>query len=115
MGLTPRQPNRWEFGYMVPEHSCAYKSTTCSDVYSSGICSWRWHVEEAYRAREVLCRGDSDGVCPLLWKDGRILDAMDKRLGNSYVVEEAELVLKMGMLCSQAVPELRPSMPQFVG
>nr|VVW61192.1 unnamed protein product [Nymphaea colorata] len=39
-----------------------------------------------------------------LWKDGRILDAIDKRLGNSYVVEEAELVLKMGMLCSQAVP-----------
>ncbi|XP_031489601.1 L-type lectin-domain containing receptor kinase SIT2-like [Nymphaea colorata] len=48
-----------------------------------------------------------------MWKGGRILDAMDKRLGTSFVVEEAELVLKLGLLCSQSAPESRPNMRQL--
>ncbi|XP_031472584.1 L-type lectin-domain containing receptor kinase IV.3, partial [Nymphaea colorata] len=36
---------------------------------------------------------------------GQTLDAMDKKLENCYVVEEGELVLKLGVLCSQTAPE----------
>ncbi|XP_049934587.1 putative L-type lectin-domain containing receptor kinase V.1 [Nymphaea colorata] len=73
----------WSFGYMALELSHTYKSMTSSDVYSYGA---------------------------LLLKGGQTLDAMDKKLENCYVVEEGELVLKLGMLCSQTAPESRPNM-----
>ncbi|CAL5423094.1 unnamed protein product [Camellia sinensis] len=41
---------------------------------------------------------------------GNILEAIDQSLGTEYVVEEAELVLKLGLLCSHAVAAARPSM-----
>ncbi|KAL7169210.1 hypothetical protein ACSBR2_034283 [Camellia fascicularis] len=42
--------------------------------------------------------------------EGNILEAIDQSLGTEYVVEEAELVLKLGLLCSHAVAAARPSM-----
>ena len=38
------------------------------------------------------------------WRRGAILDASDPRLEGNYVVEEMELVLKLGLLCSHTVP-----------
>ncbi|KAI7997691.1 L-type lectin-domain containing receptor kinase V.9 [Camellia lanceoleosa] len=37
-------------------------------------------------------------------------EAIDQSLGTEYVVEEAELVLKLGLLCSHAMAAARPSM-----
>ncbi|KAH7841349.1 hypothetical protein Vadar_028656 [Vaccinium darrowii] len=45
---------------------------------------------------------------------GNILEAIDKKLGTEYVVEEAELVLKLGLLCSHAIAAARPSMTTVV-
>jgi len=45
---------------------------------------------------------------------GAILDTSDPRLEGNYVVEEMELVLKLGLLCSHAKPAARPSMKQVV-
>ncbi|KAI7996833.1 L-type lectin-domain containing receptor kinase V.9 [Camellia lanceoleosa] len=41
---------------------------------------------------------------------GNILEAIDQSLGTEYVIEEAELVLKLGLLCSHAVAAARSSM-----
>jgi hypothetical protein len=35
-------------------------------------------------------------------------------LGGNYVVEEMVLVLKLGLLCSYAIPTARPSMKQVM-
>ncbi|CBI25439.3 unnamed protein product, partial [Vitis vinifera] len=43
---------------------------------------------------------------------GHILEAADPKLGNSYVKEEIELVLKVGLLCSHPEPQARPNMQQ---
>ncbi|RVX03064.1 L-type lectin-domain containing receptor kinase IV.2 [Vitis vinifera] len=43
---------------------------------------------------------------------GHILEAADPKLGNSYVKEEIELVLKLGLLCSHPEPQARPNMQQ---
>ncbi len=43
-----------------------------------------------------------------------ILNASDPRLEGNYVVEEMELILKLGLLCSQSTPEARPSMRQVM-
>ena len=48
------------------------------------------------------------------WRKGAILDATDPRLENNYVVEEMELVLKLGLLCSHSSPAIRPSMRQVM-
>ncbi|XP_031505894.1 L-type lectin-domain containing receptor kinase IV.2 [Nymphaea colorata] len=102
------------FGYMASEFSRTWKSSTSANVYSYGALL----LEVAYRRRPIELERHCEEMVLVelvhsLWKDGRILDAMDKRLGNSYVVEEAELVLKLGVLCSQAAPESRPNMRQL--
>ncbi|XP_031489794.1 L-type lectin-domain containing receptor kinase SIT2-like [Nymphaea colorata] len=102
------------FGYMAPELSRTYKSTTSSDVYSYGallleVACGRRPFEPGRPSEEIILVELVDS----LWKGGRILDAMDKKLENCYVVEEAELVLKLGVLCSQNAPESRPSMRQL--
>ncbi|KAK7813530.1 putative l-type lectin-domain containing receptor kinase v.2 [Quercus suber] len=48
------------------------------------------------------------------WRKGAILDASDAKLEGNYVVEEMELVLKLGLLCSNSTPAVRPSMRQVM-
>ena len=48
------------------------------------------------------------------WRKGSIIDASDPRLEGNYVVEEMELVLKLGLLCSHSSPATRPSMRQVM-
>ncbi|KAK9920304.1 hypothetical protein M0R45_028862 [Rubus argutus] len=47
-------------------------------------------------------------------KFGNILEARDQKLGTDFVVEEVELVLKLGLLCSRSQPTARPSMRQVM-
>nr|CAD1819544.1 unnamed protein product [Ananas comosus var. bracteatus] len=44
------------------------------------------------------------------WREGSILDTVDAGLGGEYAREEAEMVLKLGLMCSHPHPEARPSM-----
>jgi len=46
------------------------------------------------------------------WKRGKILNASDPKLEGSYVSEEMDLVLKLGMLCAHPEAEARPTMRQ---
>nr|GMC91865.1 L-type lectin-domain containing receptor kinase IV.1-like [Ipomoea batatas] len=48
------------------------------------------------------------------WSRGEILQAIDPKLGLNYVTKEANLVLKLGLLCSLLDPTSRPSMQQVV-
>ncbi|CAN6471588.1 unnamed protein product [Victoria cruziana] len=101
-------------GYMAPELSRTGKSTTSSDVYSYGVLL----LEVACGRRPIDVHGPCEETILVefvhsAWKGGQILDAIDKQLGNTYVAEEAELVLKLGMLCSQTTPESRPKMRQI--
>lgn len=48
------------------------------------------------------------------WSRGAILETTDPNLGTEYKKEEMELVLKVGLLCSCAIPRARPNMRQVV-
>ncbi|KAG5566956.1 hypothetical protein RHGRI_002495 [Rhododendron griersonianum] len=48
------------------------------------------------------------------WKEGAILETSDPRLGGDYLEEEMELVLKLGLLCSNSDAATRPSMWQVM-
>lgn len=100
-------------GYIAPECFHTGKATRQSDVYGFGavllevVCGQRpWTKTEGY---QFLV----DWVWSL-FREGRVLEAVDKRLGNEYVVEEAERILKLGLACSHPIASERPKMQSIV-
>ncbi|RZS24935.1 hypothetical protein BHM03_00058072 [Ensete ventricosum] len=102
-------------GYLAPELVRTGKATTITDVFAFGVfllevACGRRPVDSAASGEELILL---DWVVEN-WRQGSILATRDPRLGEEYVVEEMELVLKLGLLCSHPLPEGRPSMRQVV-
>ncbi|XP_077238956.1 L-type lectin-domain containing receptor kinase IV.1-like [Tasmannia lanceolata] len=102
-------------GYMAPELSRTGKATTSTDVFSFGafileVACGRRPIDPRVSAEELVLV-DWVSEC---WRRGIILETSDPNLGNGYVVEEMELVLKLGLLCSHPVSSTRPSMRQVL-
>ena len=92
-------------GYLAPEIIRTRRATTCTDVFSFGA----FMLEVACGRRPVGLQGLTEDIVLVdwvfeCWRRGAILDASDPRLEGNYVVEEMELVLKLGLLCSHSVP-----------
>ncbi|KAG5534436.1 hypothetical protein RHGRI_022535 [Rhododendron griersonianum] len=98
-------------GYIAPECFLAGKATQQSDVYSFGVL-----------LLEIVC-GLRPGTvidefyCLVNWvrflhREGRILDAVEERLGDEYVVEEAKKVLVLA--CSHPIASERPKTQAIV-
>jgi serine/threonine protein kinase len=104
-------------GYLAPELTRTGRATTCSDVFAFGAfmlevaCGRRPIEVPALGLPERMILVDWVSEC---WRSGAIVDASDCRLGGNYVVEEMVLVLKLGLLCSHAIPAARPSMKQVM-
>uniref|UniRef100_A0A2N9IQ15 non-specific serine/threonine protein kinase n=1 Tax=Fagus sylvatica TaxID=28930 RepID=A0A2N9IQ15_FAGSY len=102
-------------GYLAPELTRTGRATTCTDVFSFGA----FMLEVACGRRPIEPHGLPEEVILVdwvfgCWRTGAILDASDPRLEGNYVVEEMELVLKLGLLCSHSTPAARPSMRQVM-
>ncbi|CAH8356579.1 unnamed protein product [Eruca vesicaria subsp. sativa] len=48
------------------------------------------------------------------WQSGDIRDVVDRRLNGEFDEEEVVMVIKLGLLCSNNSPEVRPTMRQVV-
>ncbi|XP_059442240.1 L-type lectin-domain containing receptor kinase SIT2-like [Corylus avellana] len=105
-------------GYLAPKLYKTGRATTCTDVFAFG--AFMLEVACGRRPIEVpATQGLPEGVILVdlvsqCWRRGAILDASDPRLEGDYMVEEMELVLKLGLLCSHAIPAARPSMKQVM-
>ncbi|PKI34116.1 hypothetical protein CRG98_045471 [Punica granatum] len=94
-------------GYIAPELARTGKASASSDVFAYGVM-----------LLEVVTRRHPIGSGPFILVDwvmechelGRILDVVDQMLNSIYVVEEMQLVLLLGLLCSHPKPESRPTM-----
>ncbi|KAL4610620.1 hypothetical protein ACB092_08G064200 [Castanea dentata] len=98
-------------GYLAPELTRTRRATTYTDVFAFGV----YMLEVACGRRPVELQGLTEEVILVdwvfeCWRKGSILDASDPRLEGNYVVEEIELVLKLGLLCSHSSPVARPRM-----
>ncbi|KAL3536425.1 hypothetical protein ACH5RR_004886 [Cinchona calisaya] len=102
-------------GYLAPEHSRTGKATTSTDVYAFGA----FLLEVACGRRPIDPQAPDESLILVdwvfsCWQGGDILQAVDQNLGTEYVIEEAELVLKLGLFCSHSEPNVRPSMRQVL-
>lgn len=100
-------------GYIAPELSRTSKATTRSDVFAFGafvleVACGRRPIEPSEQAEEQIL---VEWVFKN-WRRGAILESVDPRLEGNHVVEEMELVLKLGLFCSNAIPAARPGMRQ---
>ncbi|KAM3739825.1 hypothetical protein ACB098_08G051600 [Castanea mollissima] len=94
-------------GYLAPKLTRTRRATTYIDVFAFGV----FMLEVACGRRPVELQGLTEEVILVdwvfeCWRKGSILDASDPRLEGNYVVEEIELVLKLGLLCSHSSPFL---------
>ncbi|XP_058099375.1 L-type lectin-domain containing receptor kinase IV.1-like isoform X2 [Magnolia sinica] len=103
------------FGYLAPELTATGKATTSTDVFAFGA----FMLEVACGRRPIDPRSSTDEEILVewvseCWRRGTILSAADPKLGLDYEVEEMELVLKLGLLCSHPLSAERPSMYQVI-
>ncbi|XP_015874037.2 L-type lectin-domain containing receptor kinase SIT1-like [Ziziphus jujuba] len=102
-------------GYLAPELSRTGKATTGTDVFAFGV----FMLEVACGRKPADLQGlpeDESLVDWVLscWRRGAILDVIDPKLEGKYLIEEMELVLKVGLLCSHPFPAMRPNMRQVM-
>ncbi|KAF6156540.1 hypothetical protein GIB67_025424 [Kingdonia uniflora] len=96
--------NRLRHKHLVP---LIGKATRDSDIYGFGavilevMCGRRPWTEIS--GHHLLI----DWVWTL-YREGRILEAMDERLGNNYLVEDAHRLLLLGLACSHPTAKERP-------
>uniref|UniRef100_A0A7N0T723 Protein kinase domain-containing protein n=1 Tax=Kalanchoe fedtschenkoi TaxID=63787 RepID=A0A7N0T723_KALFE len=100
-------------GYIAPECFHTGKATCESDVYGFGavvlevVCGQRpWTKIAGFQL-----------LVDWVWKlheEDRLVEAVDERLGNAYVVEEAKRLLLLGLACSHPVAISRPKTQAIV-
>ncbi|KAJ0984019.1 hypothetical protein J5N97_002375 [Dioscorea zingiberensis] len=98
-------------GYLAPELPRTGKATTSTDVYAFGgflleVACGRRPIEMKALPQEMIL---VDWVFEC-WKEDSILDVRDPNLGDKFKVEEMEMVLKLGLVCSHPNPKYRPPM-----
>lgn len=98
-------------GYLAPELTKTGKATTSTDVYAFGA----FLLETACGRRPIEMKALPEEMILVdwvleFWKKGKILEVRDSNLGNEYNVEEMEMVLKLGLLCSHPNPAYRARM-----
>ncbi|KAE8099141.1 hypothetical protein FH972_017145 [Carpinus fangiana] len=96
-------------GYIAPELARTGKVSTRSDVFAYGML-----LLEVAAGRRPIDSSNFvliDHVMECHQMD-RIREAVDPKLNSIYMIDEVELVLELGLLCSHHRPEARPTMRQ---
>ncbi|KAF9673047.1 hypothetical protein SADUNF_Sadunf11G0108300 [Salix dunnii] len=97
-------------GYIAPECFHTGKATRESDVYGFGAVV----LEVVCGQRPWTKIGGFQFLVDWVWslhREEHILEAVDQRLNNEYVVEEAKRLLLLGLACSHPIASERPKTP----
>ncbi|XP_059077034.1 L-type lectin-domain containing receptor kinase IX.1-like [Cryptomeria japonica] len=102
-------------GYLAPEYIESGKASPESDVYSFGavsleIACGRQPID--YTLKEYDFR-----MVAWVWglrRQGKILDAADKKLEGNFNIDEMERLMLVGLLCSHPDPKARPRMREVL-
>ncbi|XP_011653284.1 cold-responsive protein kinase 1 isoform X1 [Cucumis sativus] len=102
-------------GYLAPEFAIRGQATRRTDIYSFGvllleIVCGRYNINRRLPAEEPY-------LLEMVWEHhekGQLLELVDISLRQDFVTEQACRYLKIGLLCTQDMPKLRPSMATVV-
>ncbi|KAK2639452.1 hypothetical protein Ddye_027247 [Dipteronia dyeriana] len=102
-------------GYMAPEYALWGHLSEKADVYSFGVVA----LEIASGKNNASYRAKNGCVCLLdlafdLQQKGNLMEIMDPMLEDKFDTEEAEKMIRVALLCSNADPALRPTMSEVV-
>ncbi|XP_061984213.1 probable LRR receptor-like serine/threonine-protein kinase At1g29720 isoform X2 [Populus nigra] len=102
-------------GYMAPEYALWGYLTDKADVYSFGVVA----LEIVSGKSNSSYRPENENVCLLDWahvlqKKGNLMEIVDPKLQSEFNKEEAERMIKLALLCTNASPSLRPAMSEVV-
>ncbi|KAK4430394.1 putative L-type lectin-domain containing receptor kinase S.5 [Sesamum alatum] len=100
-------------GYIAPECFHTGKATQQSDVYAFGAVILEVVCGQRPGAKIAGFQFLVDWVW-LLHRDGRLHEAVDQRLGDDYVPEEAQRLLLLGLACSHPTASERPKTQAIV-
>ncbi|PAN09389.1 hypothetical protein PAHAL_2G019300 [Panicum hallii] len=102
-------------GYIAPELSRTGKASPLTDVFAFGTfllevtCGRRPVSNSVQHGRAMLV----DRVLEY-WHRGALEETVDSRLQGNYNVDEAGMVLTLGLMCSHPFPSERPTMRQVM-
>ncbi|KAL3527350.1 hypothetical protein ACH5RR_012006 [Cinchona calisaya] len=94
-------------GYIAPECFHTGKATQQSDVYAFGAVL----LEVVCGQRPGTKIAGFNSLVDWVWilhRDGLLLQAVDEKLGEDYVIEEAKRLLLLGLACSHPTASERP-------
>ncbi|XP_062012890.1 probable LRR receptor-like serine/threonine-protein kinase RFK1 isoform X1 [Rosa rugosa] len=102
-------------GYMAPEYALWGHLTYKADVYSFGVVAL-----ELISGKSNTSHVPNDSYACLLdrachlQQTGNLKQLVDERLGDEVNDKEAEVMIKVGMLCTNASPTVRPTMSEVL-
>ncbi|XP_066389356.1 L-type lectin-domain containing receptor kinase SIT2-like [Miscanthus floridulus] len=102
-------------GYIAPELARTGKASPLTDVFAFGTfllevtCGRRPVINTVHHGQKLLV----DRVLEY-WRRGSLEETVDSRLQGNYNVDEARMVLTLGLMCSHPFPGERPTMRQVM-
>ncbi|CAN1809209.1 Probable LRR receptor-like serine/threonine-protein kinase RFK1 [Linum perenne] len=102
-------------GYMAPEYALWGHLSYKADVYSFGVLM----LEIVSGKNNNNFMPSNNCVCLLDWachlqQSGNLLPIIDETLRSEVKKEQAQIMIKVGLLCTNASPNLRPTMSEVV-
>ncbi|KAF8100386.1 hypothetical protein N665_0225s0004 [Sinapis alba] len=101
-------------GYMAPELTTT-RASTATDVY--GFCAFLLEVTCGRRPVDPALPEERRYLVKWVsqcWEMAYLLGARDPSMRGEISYEEVEMVLKVGLLCTNSVVEMRPSIEEVV-
>ncbi|XP_047169232.1 probable leucine-rich repeat receptor-like serine/threonine-protein kinase At3g14840 [Vigna umbellata] len=99
------------YGYMAPEYAMHGYLTDKADVYSFGVVA----LEIVTGKSNTIPRPKQEALHLLDWahilkEKGNLMELIDRRLGTNFNEKEVMMMIKVGLLCTNATANLRPTM-----
>ncbi|XP_072975521.1 cysteine-rich receptor-like protein kinase 2 [Typha angustifolia] len=104
------------FGYMAPEYIVHGQLSEKADIYSYGIVVLEI-ITGRRNSNSIASSDEGHSLMSLIWQhfnSGKLIEMLDPCLQEQCSEEQALKVFHVGLLCAQALPNLRPPMWKVV-